>query len=304
MGRAHATAAAAVLAIAALPGGTAFMQPVSSHGLRLNLASGAFCKGVSQPVSAMRRRSVRSNALASLSMELVGKRYWLWNTSEWLYDRLVALTQVVVFTLYGVLSRLFESPYDEARLKAIRRRIAELRASREAAEPRNALDMMDVVWEVSAADEKVSEPASTDAADKGTSLASSSVPAGGDDLSAVDAGEVNGREAAFFTIVAVPVVLQVLGMMEHDNPAVPYFIAAANASVWFAALCIFVDWAAGSPSGIATQVKRWLPVSLRRALSPINPKSIFFTEEADQGRRGYYEGLLPRPPNTDNNGLW
>ena len=185
-----------------------------------------------------------------------------------------------------------ESPYDEARLKAIRRRIAELRASREAAEPRNALDMMDVVWEVGAADEKVSKPASTDVADKGTSLASSSVPAGGDDLSAVDAGEVNGREAAFFTIVAVPVVLQVLGMMEHDNPAVPYFIAAANASVWFAALCIFVDWAAGSPSGIATQVKRWLPVSLRRALSPINPKSIFFTEEADQGRRGYYEGLV------------
>ena len=62
--------------------------------------------------------------------------------------------------------------------------------------------------------------------------------------------------------------------------------------MWFAGLCIFVDWAAGSPSGIATQVKRWLPVSLRRALSPINPKSIFFTEEADQGRRGYYEGLV------------
>ena len=61
--------------------------------------------------------------------------------------------------------------------------------------------MMDVVWEVGAADEKVSQPASSDVADKGTSLASSSVPAGGDDVSAVDAGEVNGREAAFFTIV-------------------------------------------------------------------------------------------------------
>jgi len=30
----------------------------------------------------------------------------------------------------------------------------QLRASREAQEPRNALDMMDVVWEVGAADEK------------------------------------------------------------------------------------------------------------------------------------------------------
>ena len=60
---------------------------------------------------------------------------------------------MVVFTLYGIIQRLFESPYDEQRLKAIRRRIAELRASREEQEPRNAVDMMDVVWEVGAAGE-------------------------------------------------------------------------------------------------------------------------------------------------------
>ena len=61
------------------------------------------------------------------------------------------LKQVVVFTLYGLVQRLFESPYDEDRLKAIRRRIAELRASREEQAPTNAVDMMDVVWEVGAA---------------------------------------------------------------------------------------------------------------------------------------------------------
>ena len=68
-------------------------------------------------------------------------------------DRGVIAWQVVVFTLYGIIQRLFESPYDEQRLKAIRRRIAELRASREEQEPRNAVDMMDVVWEVGAAGE-------------------------------------------------------------------------------------------------------------------------------------------------------
>jgi hypothetical protein len=36
--------------------------------------------------------------------------------------------QVVIFTLYGFIARLLESPYDESRLKAIRRRIAEVRA--------------------------------------------------------------------------------------------------------------------------------------------------------------------------------
>jgi hypothetical protein len=41
----------------------------------------------------------------------------------------------------------------------------QLRASREAQEPRNALDMMDVVWEVGAADEKLSSKVTSNAAD-------------------------------------------------------------------------------------------------------------------------------------------
>ena len=72
-----------------------------------------------------------------------------WDRSEFW----ACLKQVVVFTLYGLVQRLVDSPYDEDRLKAIRRRIAELRASREEQAPTNAIDMMDVVWEVGAAGE-------------------------------------------------------------------------------------------------------------------------------------------------------
>jgi len=140
--------AAALAALAALPEAAAFTAP--THSLALKTSAGAFCAR-SQPVSGMGRRAERRQSATALKMELLGKRYWMWNASEWMFDKFVALTQVVVFTLYGVITRLFESPYDEARLKAIRRRIAELRASREMSEPRNALDMMDVVWEVGAA---------------------------------------------------------------------------------------------------------------------------------------------------------
>ena len=67
---------------------------------------------------------------------------------------------------------------------------------------------------------------------------------------------------------------------------------------------MFVDWAAGSPAGVATNVKKNLPVPVRRAFNAINPRTPFFTEEADAGRRGGGEGLLTRPPNTESNGLW
>jgi hypothetical protein len=142
--------AAAFAALVALPESAAFTAP--AHSLALKTSQGAFCAR-SQPIGGMgvSRRAERRESVTALKMELLGKRYWMWNASEWMFDKFVALTQTVVFTLYGIITRLFESPYDEARLKAIRRRIAELRASREMSEPRNALDMMDVVWEVGAA---------------------------------------------------------------------------------------------------------------------------------------------------------
>lgn len=40
------------------------------------------------------RRVKREPAVTALKMELLGKRFWLWNASEWAFDKFVALTQV------------------------------------------------------------------------------------------------------------------------------------------------------------------------------------------------------------------
>lgn len=293
--------AAALAALAALPEAAAFTAP--THSLALKTSAGAFCAR-SQPVSGMGRRAERRQSATALKMELLGKRYWMWNASEWMFDKFVALTQVVVFTLYGVITRLFESPYDEARLKAIRRRIAELRASREMSEPRNALDMMDVVWEVGAADEKVGAPASGSSDDnKPMASDSNRIGSTGRTLTpdgAVDAPSMDPRMAFSFALVSIPVLLEFISYVSDDL----YLRALGSASVWFVGLCVFVDWAAGSPGGVATQVKRVMPVGVRKTLNAFNPRTPYFTEEAESGRRGGDEGLLTRPPNTESNGLW
>mmetsp|Transcript_44353 Transcript_44353/g.65031 ORF Transcript_44353/g.65031 Transcript_44353/m.65031 type:complete len:312 (-) Transcript_44353:364-1299(-) len=297
-----AAVALALAMIATLPGCAAFMTPSHSMHLLGRTQPGSFCKTPSV-ISSMRRVK-REPAVTALKMELLGKRFWLWNASEWAFDKFVALTQVVVFTLYGVIARLFESPYDEARLKAIRRRIAELRASREAQEPRNALDMMDVVWEVGAADEKdkramdlsESPSASRKSASGSTTLNSRGLSEDGN----IEAPELNSRVAFGFALVSLPILAQLVSALSEDV----YLKASANASIWIVGLVVFVDWAAGSPSGVATTVKRMLPVQVRRAFNFLNPRSVYFTEEGDRGRRQGGEGVVPRPVTTDSNGLW
>lgn len=293
-----AAAAAAVAALAAVPGSEAFAAPVSSHGLRLATTSGAFCKA-GQPLSYIKRART-SAAAGDMRMELLGKRYWLWNVSEWALDKFIALTQVVVFTLYGLVQRLFESPYDEDRLKAIRRRIAELRASREEQAPTNAVDMMDVVWEVGAADEKVATPTSLQSESAVSQRIGSAGRPGPDEDGNIEAPTMDSRQAFGFTLVSLPLFLQFLSAVQDDV----YLRACANASIWFVFLVVFVDWAAGSPGGVATQVKRIMPVEARKAINAVTPRSVYFTEEADRGRRGGGEGQLPRPPHTWRNGLW
>lgn len=255
-------AAAAVAAVATLPGGAAFTTSVPSQRMQMMTNSGAFCKSA-KPLNYV-KNARRQEAVAGLKMELIGKRYWMWNVSEWAFDKFIALTQVVVFTLYGVFARLFESPYDEARLKAIRRRIAELRASREAQEPRNALDMMDVVWEVGAADEKLSSKVTSNAADP---LAASST-SGTQTSEDIEAPSLDSRSALSLSLIAIPAVAQSVALFNDDV----YLQAVAHASVWVVFLMVFVDWAAGSPAGVATAVKRALPISVRKYLNTVSPR--------------------------------
>ena len=85
-------ALATLLAMAALPTSTGFMAPPSASSLQLQVANGAFCKA-SMPVAGMMQRKQKA-AIMGLKMELVGKRYWLWNLSEWCFDRIIALAQV------------------------------------------------------------------------------------------------------------------------------------------------------------------------------------------------------------------
>ena len=87
-----ASAAAALAALAAVPGSEAFAAPISSQGLQLATASGAFCKA-GRPLSIIKRART-SAAVGGMTMELLGKRYWLWNVSEWALDKFIALTQV------------------------------------------------------------------------------------------------------------------------------------------------------------------------------------------------------------------
>ena len=92
-----AAAAATMAAFTAVPGSEAFSAPVSVRGLRLATDSGAFCKA-GQPLTYMKR--ARHAAVGDMKMELLGKRYWLWNVSEWALDKFIALTQVTGTVLY------------------------------------------------------------------------------------------------------------------------------------------------------------------------------------------------------------
>jgi len=78
--------------LAALPGSAAFSSSLPSHMLQLR--TGAFCKGP-PPLNFLKRR-VNTEGVAGFKMELLGKRYWMWNVSEWAFDKFIALTQVPV----------------------------------------------------------------------------------------------------------------------------------------------------------------------------------------------------------------
>ena len=86
--------ATVALAAAAISEVAAFSA--APHSLRLASANGAFTAKNSPPLSSM-KRTQRKSAAVNLSMELLGKRYWMWNASEWMFDKFVALTQVCTF---------------------------------------------------------------------------------------------------------------------------------------------------------------------------------------------------------------
>ena len=83
---------ATLATMAALPGSAAFSSSLPSHMLQLR--TGAFCKGP-PPLNFLKRR-VNTEGVAGFKMELLGKRYWMWNVSEWAFDKFIALTQVPV----------------------------------------------------------------------------------------------------------------------------------------------------------------------------------------------------------------
>ena len=83
---------ASLAAMVALPGSAAFSSSLPSHVLQLR--TGAFCKGP-PPLNFLKRR-VNTEGVAGFKMELLGKRYWMWNVSEWAFDKFIALTQVPV----------------------------------------------------------------------------------------------------------------------------------------------------------------------------------------------------------------
>ena len=83
---------ATLATMAALPGSAAFSSSLPSHMLQLR--TGAFCKGP-PPLNFLKRR-VNTEGVAGFKMELLGKRYWMWNVSEWAFDKFIALTQVPI----------------------------------------------------------------------------------------------------------------------------------------------------------------------------------------------------------------
>lgn len=85
-------AVTAVAAVAMLPGGSAFTTSMPSQRLQLRTNSGAFCKSAKSLNYVKNAR--RLEAVTGLKMEMLGKRYWMWNVSEWAFDKFIALTQV------------------------------------------------------------------------------------------------------------------------------------------------------------------------------------------------------------------
>ena len=45
-------------------------------------------------------RTTYARRVGDMKMELLGKRYWLWNVSEWALDKFIALTQVTWIVLH------------------------------------------------------------------------------------------------------------------------------------------------------------------------------------------------------------
>jgi hypothetical protein len=191
---------------------------------RLTLRTpGAFCSKGPEPRTYSKRR-VSSDGIAGFKMELLGKRYWMWNASEWLFDKFVELVQLVSLLLYRFISPFFESgPYDPARLKPIHRRLAEVRA-KTTGQKGGELDMIDVVWEVGAADEKFIS------ADSQDTFADSQ------DTTLVQ--KKSSRYVFNFSILAIPAFIQAVSFVSGDM----YLKAVGSASVWLVVLAVFVDW--------------------------------------------------------------
>ena len=211
-----------LVGMSALPGCTAFSKTLTSQGLTLR-TPGAFCSKGPEPRTYSKRR-VSREGIAGLKMELLGKRYWMWNASEWLFDKFVELVQLVSLLLYRFISPFFESgPYDPARLKPIHRRLAEIRA-KTTGQKGGELDMMDVVWEVGAADEKFISPDSQDTF------------ADSHDTTLVQ--KKSSRYVFNFSILAIPALIQAVSFVSGDM----YLKAVGSASVWLVVLAVFVDW--------------------------------------------------------------
>ena len=213
----------ALVGMSALPGCTAFLPFFQSQGLTLSRTPGAFCSKCPEPCTYLKRR-VSREGIAGFKMELLGKRYWMWNASEWLFDKFVELVQMVSLLLYRFISPFFESgPYDPARLKPIHRRLAEIRA-KTTGQKGGELDMMDVVWEVGAADEKFISPDSQD-----TFADSQDTPL---------VQKKSSRYVFNFSILAIPAFIQAVSFINGDM----YLKAVGSASVWLVVLAVFVDW--------------------------------------------------------------
>ena len=188
--RASFRAFAILFAMSALRTSAGFIASRPATNLQLQLSNGVGKKFVPAPgVVPRQQRAVLGGlemvlnrnwlpdmpgrGLSRFKIDMLGKRYWLWKISEWCLDRILDLAQVVTIVICRILARMFESPYDESRLKAIRRRLTELQAS----EPGSSFSVMDVVWEVGAADEVMKAPG-----DVGKDGEAASLNAGADNL--------------------------------------------------------------------------------------------------------------------------
>lgn len=265
---ARAAAFAACLAIIASPA-HAFMGSTLPSSMHLK-SPASFTAGMNKlPVTSNMVRSSRA-AQSAITMELVGKRYFLWKIAEKTFDQGLWCARMIAVMFASLVEKLFERTVTNVRLKAlkndlqgIRSTMSTLPAVSSPAEKKTRKKMADLeniktVQELNkmqhpAGEERIHMAKKADPQDSGGSQLSKTTP--------IDAPTLNPESTFSFLMITVPLTGLLVNLVSQDKFVDSLSISAATACF----LILMVDLAADTPSTVFTaNLRKQIPRSVKK----------------------------------------